>query len=94
LHGIYVVIIKDIVLGKWQGFIQWRGWGGSFLPKTPSFPPKGKRERREESIYFFAAAIQVISNPQVKLFLRALDKTIPPKHIIQQWGGGGVREGA
>jgi hypothetical protein len=71
------------------------GGGGSFPPKTPSFPPKrkerkkkrgkGEKEREREGggeggrgehvRIFFGAAIQVISNLLVKLFLRALDKT-------------------
>jgi hypothetical protein len=63
--------------------------GGSFPPKTHSFPPREKeetRERRERERrerlgkhIFFGAAIQVISNPLVELFLKALEN--PPKHI-------------
>jgi hypothetical protein len=69
------------------GFHPVEGVGGSFPPKTPSFPPKrkerkkkrgkGEREKGKErgrgEHIFFGAAIQVISNPRVKLFLRALD---------------------
>jgi hypothetical protein len=31
-----------------QGFIQWRGWGGSFPPKIPSFPPKRKERKKKK----------------------------------------------
>jgi hypothetical protein len=61
------------------------GGGEASLPKHPASPQKkkerkklrkeGEREGGRGEHILFGAAIQVISNPLVYLFLRALDKT-------------------